>query len=97
MQHNDQHDQLIAEFRKVHRKLFSSANLEAEAGKEIEVVTGQEDTEEAQTRSANKSEDIHGGATANAGGLVHHYGNRSYDETLVKPTKSSCIISINLL
>ena len=97
MQHNDQHDQLIAEFRKVHRKLFSSANLEAaEAGQEIEA-TGQEDTEEAQTRSASNTEATASGCvTTAAGGLVHHYGNRSYDETLVKPTKSSSLISMNL-
>ena len=98
MQHNDQHDQLIAEFRKVHRKLFSSANLEAsEAGQEIEA-TGQEDTEEAQTRSASNTEatTASGCVTTAAGGLVHHYGNRSYDETLVKPTKSSSLINMNL-
>ena len=30
MQHNDKHDQLMAEFRKVHRKLFSSSAEEDE-------------------------------------------------------------------
>ena len=97
MQHNDQHDQLIAEFRKVHRKLFSSANLEAAEAEQDEVVGVEqvEDTEEAQT-NANKTEDIHGGRAGGseaAGGIVvqvhGHHGNRSYDETLVKPTKSS--------
>ena len=92
MQHNDQHDQLIAEFRKVHRKLFSSANLEAEQ-EEVVGVEQVEDTEEAQT-NANKTEDMHGGrAGGEAVGIVvqvhGHHGNRSYDETLVKPTKSS--------
>ena len=60
--------------------------------------TGQEDTEEAQTRSANNTEATmaSGCVTTAAGGLVHHYGNRSYDETLVKPTKSSSLISMNL-
>ena len=100
MQHNDQHDQLIAEFRKVHRKLFSSSNIEAaEAGEQeddIRVEGQVEDlVEEAQTSAANNTEDMHGGqrATGDRGlVVVHNNGNRSYDETLVKPTKSSCKI-----
>ena len=99
MQHNDQHDQLIAEFRKVHRKLFSSANIEAaEAGEQeddIRVEGQAEDLlEEAQTSAANNTEDMHGGQRAGDRELVvvHNHGNRSYDETLVKPTKSSCKI-----
>ena len=102
MQHNDQHDQLIAEFRKVHRKLFSSANMEAaEAGEQeddIRVEGQAEDLlEEAQTSAANNTEDMHGGHGGQRAGdrelvVVHNHGNRSYDETLVKPTKSSCKI-----
>ena len=101
MQHNDQHDQLIAEFRKVHRKLFSSANMEAaEAGEQeddirVEGQASEDLLEEAQTSAANNTEDMHGGQRAgDSRGLVvvHNHGNRSYDETLVKPTKSSCKI-----
>merc|ERR1712051_588389 len=87
MQHNDQHDQLIAEFRKVHRKLFSSANMEAaEAGEQeddIRVEGQAEDLlEEAQTSAANNTEDMHGGHGGQRAGdrelvVVHNHGNRS--------------------
>lgn len=66
MQHNDQHDQLIAEFRKVHRKLFASSESTTSEDDDANRISEQRTT-------VSSSEEI---------------GNRSYDETLVKPTKA---------
>ena len=76
MQHqNDQHDQLMAEFRKVHRKLFSSSTEEEE-----------EDTpSSSEPEACNKacSNEMTLSKKANI--------NRSCDETLVKATKAPIV------
>jgi hypothetical protein len=81
---NDKHDQLMAEFRRVHKKMFASSSTEDEdVGNLEEVVT---DEAEAEIEDCKVPDHDYSSGTDHQEDLV---GNLSVDETLARPVKAA--------